>query len=151
MMQAAPCPRNPRRSTTARRHTQRVLAAALAACAAPSAAALAAPLNPNSFSSLGVLNVSSGTLSINTDALTMTGAATFTGVTFDQGTITQNGVVDFDRQVAVFTFDEINLGAGANFNVGGTRPLVLLSKGNINLAATINVNGGNGNNSGNAG
>jgi hypothetical protein len=86
--------------------------------------------DPNAYSSLGTLNVTSGTLVINTDTLAMSAAATFTGVAVTQ----TNGPM-----VAVFTFDSINLGGTAAISVSGTRPLVLLSRGTATLTRNFTV------------
>jgi hypothetical protein len=115
------------------------LAALLAAVAASvasmfcNAQAQAAPLDPNSFSSLGTLNIGGGSITIDTDALSITGAATFNGATFSQG----NGAPD----VAVFSFGSLNIGAGVTINVVGTRPLALLSQSAMSIASPISVSG----------
>jgi hypothetical protein len=58
--------------------------------------AVAQPLDPNQFGSVGTLNVAGGTLNINTDTLSMSGAATFGGFLHSQ----PNGLA-----IAVFNFD----------------------------------------------
>src|SRR5207253_3645875 len=78
-----------------------------------------AQLDPNAFPSLGTLNVTSGTLIINTDTLTVSGAATFTGIA-----INQIG----GPQVAVFDFSSITIGSGVSLLFIGSRPLALLSR-----------------------
>jgi hypothetical protein len=100
----------------------------------------AAPLDPNAFSSLGTLNVTSGTLTINTTTLQMTGAASFNGISMAQ----YQG-----SPVAVFVFDSINI-SGTSISIVGTRAVALLSKGNATIQSAINVNGGptNGTNGG---
>ncbi len=87
-----------------------------------------AQLDPNTFTSLGTLNVSSGTLSINTDTLTMSGAASFTGVA-----LSQTG----GPQVAVFDFSSITIGSGATISISGTRPLALLIQGNASIGTGL--------------
>jgi autotransporter-associated beta strand protein len=88
-------------------------------------------LDPNAFNSLGTLNVSSGTLTINTDTLAMSGAASFAGVSFNQN----NG-----PQVAVFDFSSINIGSGVTVNlIGSRRTLALLSQGNATIQTTLTV------------
>lgn len=86
-------------------------------------------LSPSSFSSLGALSVSSGTITVDTTALTMTGAATFTGV--DSGGF------------AVFAFSSISLGSDVTVNVTGSRPFVLVSQGTATIDGVIDANGGN--------
>ena len=94
----------------------------------------AAPLDPNAFTSLGTLNVTSGTLTINTDTLGISGAAAFTGVVHVQGA----GLPD----IAVFTFDELAIESGVTLNLIGSRPIAILSKGNAMIDNLININGG---------
>jgi autotransporter-associated beta strand protein len=93
-----------------------------------------APLDPNAFTSLGTLDVSAGTITINTDTLAISGAASFTGVAMPQSG---------GPEIAVFTFDGIDILAGATIAVSGTRPLALLSQGDITIDTRINLNGGN--------
>lgn len=107
---------------------QRGLLLALLAIA-PCPIALAAPLDPNDFASLGSLNVASGTLTINTTTLQVSGAATFNGLSVPQS----NG-----PSLAVFTFDDIAI-TGGNVVVTGTRPLVLLSKSDLLIVPTLNL------------
>lgn len=86
--------------------------------------------DPNAFASLGTLNVSSGTLTIDTDNLTMSGAASFNGVLLPQN----DGF-----PAAVFTFSDINLGSGASVSIVGGRPLILLSQGNASIQPNLSV------------
>lgn len=111
---------------------------------APGEPARSAALDPNSFTSLGALSLSSGNITINSDTLAISGAASFTGVLFDQGTIVQNSVTDFDRQVAVFDFSDINLAIGVGVTITGSRPVALLSRGNLALNQVIGISGANG-------
>jgi autotransporter-associated beta strand protein len=92
-------------------------------------------LDPNAFSSLGTLNVMSGTLTINTDTLAMSGAATFAGVALNQ-----NG----GPQVAVFDFASISIGSGVTVNITGTRALALLSQGGATVMPALSLDGGPG-------
>jgi autotransporter-associated beta strand protein len=95
-------------------------------------------LDPNAFTSLGTLNVSSGTLTINTDTLAMSGAAKFTGVSFNQN----NG-----PQVAVFDFSSITISSGVTVTLTGSRrALALLSQGNATIQPTLTVSTFAGNN-----
>ena len=45
--------------------------------------------------------------------------------------------------VAVFDFDNINIGPGVTLNAVGTLPVAFLSRGNIFVSGMINVSGGN--------
>ncbi len=103
------------------------------ACLGFASSAAAAPLDPNGFTSLGTLNVNSGTLSINTSTLQVSGAASFTGVAQAQG----GGL----PEIAVFTFDSVNIGASVTVTFSGSRPVALLSKGNAVIGATLDVSG----------
>lgn len=88
--------------------------------------------DPNAFASLGTLNISSGTLTINTDTGQMTGAASFTGAI-----ATQAG----GPQIAVFDFNSINIGAAVTINVTGSRALSLLSRGGATISGMMSLNG----------
>ncbi len=97
--------------------------------------AQAVPLDPNAYTSLGTLNVGSGTLTINTDTLAISGAASFTGVVQAQAP----GL----PEIAVFAFDEIDVTGNVEVSVTGSRPLALLSQGDATIALVI-VEGGGG-------
>lgn len=99
----------------------------LAACICFPGSTAAQILDPNSFTSLGSLNPSAG-VTIDTSALTLTvsGGPTFTGVVGP-------------NNIAVFTFTNINIGSGITVGASGSRPLALLSQGNIVVAGTINA------------
>lgn len=88
----------------------------------------AAVYNPTTNPSLGALD-SSGTVTFDTSALTVSGTVNASGVAQAVGAVT----------AAVFTFDYVNL-TGSVFVVG-SRPLVICSKGDITIATTINVSG----------
>jgi hypothetical protein len=107
-------------------------AAVLLAAAMPTRPSSADPLSPTAFASLGTLNITSaGTYSIDTSAaipLLTVGGTSYKGVLFNQGTT-------FNPELAVFTFDNINLAGGVTLRGAGDRPLVLLSKNNITLSA----------------
>ena len=85
----------------------------------------AATLDPLAFTSLGTLNTTD-TISINTDTLQLTGGASYAGV------------LDPVSGAGVFTFDGIS---GTNLSIFGTRPLGLLSKGNLAFTGTIDLFG----------
>ncbi len=102
--------------------------------AAASSPAVAQPLDPFDFSSLGTLDLISGAYTFNTDTLTIVnnaapGTPLFTGVVDNQG-----GTADYFNgtwvpgtngipEIAVFAFDSVNLGAGATLSVSGNRAL----------------------------
>ena len=95
--------------------------------------ALATPLNPNDFSSLG--NLPAGSFEINTSSLTFDGLAG--GVLVPQG----GGAPD----IAVFTFDGDSTLAGSEaITVVGDNALALLFQGSATLSGTIDVSGGDG-------
>jgi hypothetical protein len=88
----------------------------------------AAVLDPSGFASLGTLNTSEH-ISINTDALALTGGASYTGV------------LDPVSGAGIFVFDNIS---GTSLSIFGTRTLGLLSKGNIAFTGTIDLLGSGG-------
>ena len=100
--------------------------------------AAAIPLDPNVFAPLGTLNPSGGTYTLNTDGTpTLTvGAATYTGVTWTRG----NGL----RDLAIFTFDNVNLASGVTLNTVGDRAVVILSRTGVSVGGTINATVGQG-------
>jgi hypothetical protein len=112
-------------------------------------------LNPLDFTSLGTLNLSGGSFTIDTDALTIVdnaapGSPLFTGVIDDQrgladsfgagGDVTTVGPLGIPH-IAVFTFDGITLQTSANITVTGHRALALLSQGDALVNTTIDVSG----------
>ncbi|MBV6516764.1 MAG: hypothetical protein HPKKFMNG_02454 [Planctomycetes bacterium] len=100
-----------------------VLLAALAA-----SGLRAAPLDPNSFTSLGTMNLAAGSYTVDTTALTLTGP----GTNF-------NGVVS--GSICVFCFDSITVQTGATVTCVGTRPVAFLSKGTAIISGTISADG----------
>ena len=115
-----------RQSTSTRGRSRRpflrllpVLVTGLLISGAGPGRALADPLDPNSYSSLGALNVAAGSVVFDTDTLTVSGAFSGTGVIQSQGV----GL----PEIAVFTFSSINLPAGVAVNVVGSRPIAILS------------------------
>ncbi len=85
-------------------------------------------LDPLAFTSLGTLSTTE-TVSIDTDSLTLTGGASYTGV------------LDPASSAGIFTFDDIT---GTNLSIFGTRTLGLLSRGNIAFSGTIDLLGSGG-------
>ncbi|NBC10465.1 MAG: hypothetical protein GVY24_01855, partial [Planctomycetes bacterium] len=114
--------------------------------------ASAQQLEPVDFASLGTLDLTSGSYTIDTDTLTIfndaaPGTPLFTGVVDDQ-----NGEADYSNgnwvpgtqgipEIAVFTFDQIDLGAAASVNITGTRAIALLSRGNATIGTPLSVDG----------
>jgi len=92
--------------------------------------------DPNDFASLGTINLSAGTVTFNTTSATVSGAFSGTGAW---------GKTEAGTEVAVFTFDDVDLLSGVAVNVIGTRPAVLLSKSDITLGTTVDLDGTNGN------
>lgn len=85
----------------------------------------------NGLVSIGVLDVTSGTVSIDTDARTITvGKTVYTGTVETQ---------DNGPEVAQFVFDSINLGADVKVTTAGSRPLGLISLHDATIAATIDA------------
>ena len=97
---------------------------------AASSAAHAQILDPNAFTSLGIIAFGSGNYTIDTDALTFAGKG---------GGVLSNGI-------AVFDFSSINIGTNATISVTGSHPVALLSRSDFSLGtgSSINLNGGDG-------
>ena len=120
------------------------LASSLALVLGLASSVQAGLLKPLDFSSLGTLDLSGGNFTINTDTLTIVdnaspGTPLFTGVADNQGGMASPNVVP---EIAVFTFDDINLAASANISIVGTRALALLSQGNASINTNLDVSGG---------
>lgn len=112
----------------------------------------AQPLNPLDFMSLGTLNLSAGDYTFDTDTLTLfdnaaPGVPLFTGVADDQG-----GRADYLNgnwvpgtlgipEIAVFTFDGIDLQPSANVTINGRRAIALLSQGDATIGTALSVDG----------
>ncbi len=133
--------------------TRRALRAAalLALLALAHGSARARLLDPEAFASLGTLVLANGSFTIDTDALQIRDAAStvlFTGVVDDQ-----NGRADsFDDsasgplgipEIAVFTFDSIDVQSTATITLIGSRALALLSRGNATIDAVLDASGTN--------
>jgi hypothetical protein len=95
--------------------------------------ALAAPLDPMAYTSLGPLNVAAGTLTFDTDTLAVSGAFNGLGVVQSQGA----GLPD----IAVFDFSSVNVGPGVTINIVGFRPVAILSQGDMTIHPAISVTG----------
>jgi hypothetical protein len=83
------------------------------------------PLNVTDFPSLGAFPTAAGTYTVNTS-----GTPTLTG----PGGTAITGVVSGD--IAVFTFDSITVGSGMMLTGTGTRPVALLSYGDVAVRGT---------------
>lgn len=107
----------------------------LTALCAGSAAAI--PLDPGAFASLGSLVVDgSGEIVIYTDGDTPrleVGGQVFSGKVVSQG-----GTLP---EIAVFSFSNIDIGAGISLAGGGQRPLALLSRGDLRILSSIDMSG----------
>lgn len=103
-------------------------------------AARADPLNPLDFPSLGAVTLAAGAYTIDTGATppTITGPINLMGAVYGNGA----------SGIAVFSFDALTIPADVSIAVTGNRPLALLSAGDMNIASTLSVNGGNGQTSG---
>jgi hypothetical protein len=88
------------------------------------------PLNPNSYGSLGALSPASGSVTFDTDSLTVSGAFSGMGALQAQGA----GL----PSIAVFTFSSINVPTGVTVNIIGSRPIAILSQGDA-MIGTLNV------------
>lgn len=93
-------------------------------------ALVAVASGPNSRASAAPLTLASGSITFDTDTLSLSGDVSATGVLIGN--------------TATFTFDAIDLGAGVNVTLQGSRPLELVSFSYFNLATTLNATGGNG-------
>ncbi len=89
-------------------------------------------LNPSNFVPLGSISDNTAPLTFNTDTLQMSGGIQ------GQGTLVNNE----GSFVAVFPFQEIQLTNQPT--ILGSRPLALVSQGDLLIASTINVRGGDG-------
>ena len=89
--------------------------------------------DPDDFETLGTLKFSSGSLTCNTETLTMSGLFNGTGVVArSQGE---------NVHLAGFKFDRIQLGSNVNVTITGTRGLLLLSAHSIGLDTAFDVSG----------
>ena len=112
-----------------------------AVAAAPARAALT---NPLAYSSLGSFDVGIGnavTIDTTLGELRVNGILAFNAV-FDAQSGTANPPAGIP-ELAVFSFDEINIGPGVAITVTGNRGLSLLSRGDVTLRSALAVNGGN--------
>ncbi len=110
-----------------------------------------AVLDPDSFASLGTLNLTSGDYTFDTTAMTLVensapGTVLFTGVEDNQRgqadsfgggstTVGASGI----PYIAVFTFDNITIDGTSSITITGNRALALLSKNDIYLNEHLSV------------
>lgn len=106
----------------------------------PQAPTHAGILSPTDFSSLGTLNLTAGTYTIDTSGVPVLmdslSNVVATGVTFNQGVPVGTPFFGFNPEVAVFTFDAIDIAAGVTITASGDRPLALLSQSNFMINST---------------
>lgn len=108
--------------------------------AAPAGAAL---LNPLAYTSNGDLDVGIGnavTINTTTGEFRVNGILAFTA-TIDN----QQGAADpltGAPEIAVFSFDNINISPGVAVTITGDRGLSLLSRGDVTIRSALSVNGG---------
>ncbi len=110
--------------------------AAAACCAIFSTLADADPLNPLDFPSLGTLTLPAGTYTLNT-----AGTPTLIG----PGTNIVGAVSPTD--IAVFAFDSLTVPSGVTITVSGgtgSRPVALLTRGNLVFEGSLFANGAQG-------
>jgi hypothetical protein len=111
-------------------------ALALSATALPAGAL---PLDPSAFASLGTLNLGAGQYTLSTDGALPTlldGGANLLATGWYQAQADA-----FNPKVAVFSFDAIQVAAGATITASGANPLALLSRGDITFAGTLDAAG----------
>jgi hypothetical protein len=101
--------------------------------------AASAALDPNGYTSLGTLNVSSGTLTFDTDALQVTGGGALSSTT---GVLQSQGGGNPD--IAVFTFNDVTVGSSVGVQIIGSRPIAILSQSNLLIDADVLAVGANG-------
>jgi uncharacterized delta-60 repeat protein len=89
-------------------------------------------LDANDFTAIGAFDPTSNVV-INTDTLTISGGFSGVGTTVTANTGFGN------YQIAVFTFDNFELDAGITITATGSRPLAILSQGNMLIEGVIDV------------
>ena len=92
--------------------------------------------NPRDVTAQSALVLTNGeSITIDTDALTITGDYTGTGT----NGYSQSGLI----RMGVFGFDSIDLQSGSTVTVTGNQGLALLSLGDVTIATAVSVNGTN--------
>jgi uncharacterized delta-60 repeat protein len=89
-------------------------------------------LDANDFTAIGAFDPSSNVV-FNTDTLTVSGGFSGVGTTV----IANTGYGNYE--IAVFTFDNFELDAGITITATGSRPIAILSQGNMSVAGVIDV------------
>ncbi len=132
----------------ARRRPRLAAAAAAAALGAAlaQAPAVAAPLDPLGYGSLGTLSLGAGHYTLNTSGATpslldASLSVLYTGVLQAQADA-------YNSQIAVFAFDSISVAPGVTINASGSHPVALLSRSGISFAGTLDATGRLGGNQG---
>lgn len=126
----------PKPRAASRATTGALVALALAATAMPGTAA---PLDPLAYASLGPLNLGAGQYTLLTDGALPTLLDASSNVLATGWYQPQADA--FNPTVAVFSFDAIQVAAGATITAIGTNPLALLSRSDIGFAGTLDAAG----------
>jgi len=106
--------------------------------------ALAIPLDPSAYASIGSAVGTSGSLALGSSTLFASGSFRTSGLSFG-GLVIGAGVLQSQPggpDIAVFTFDNIDLGAGVNITITGSRPVAILSKRDAISRSTVAVSAG---------
>ena len=91
--------------------------------------------NPDFFALNPALDLAAGELLVNSDSLRIEGAIEASGSLMS---------TDSGRHVAIFSFEDINLGTDVTVNFTGNYPVALLSRNNIRLDGKLLLNGADG-------
>lgn len=118
------------------RSTGVLLTVVAAGVTALSAQSLADPLDPNAYSAIGSLDAATGTVTFNTDTLSVSGP----GFSMTGTSQTQSG----GPSIAVFDFNNVTIGSGVTVQVTGSKPIAILSRNDITIAPKISLNGADG-------
>ena len=92
--------------------------------------------NPDFFPSNPAIDLAAGELQVNSDTLKIEGAIEASGNLMS---------TDSGRQVAIFSFEDINLGSDVTVNFTGKNPVALLSGNDILLDGKLLLKGADGN------
>lgn len=125
--------------TPVREFRRAVLSVALALPFVPSAQAIS--LDPTAFESIGSLTSPSGSVTLNTTNLSVRGLLDVPSSPFPK-LVSGSGVLQSQAggpDIAVFTFDDIDLGTGVDITITGSRPVAILSRGNAIFRSALNV------------
>lgn len=103
--------------------------------------AQAIPLDPTTFEAIGSLTSPSGSVNLNSTDLSVRGILDVPNSPFPRF-VSGSGVLQSQvggPDIAVFTFDDIDLGTGVNVTITGARPVAILSKGNAIFRSALSV------------